>query len=141
MVRSAHLFQTTVFLSVCNPLTPMADTQAWVQQLAAQHSSSVTGMAMAGSDRWLCLLEGESADVDAMALSIQHHVRPRTWHVLMTDTQAQTRFFPLQRVGWRADCTLLEMAAFLGDLRRYITRSQVWHVSEHAVAALLEPVD
>jgi Sensors of blue-light using FAD len=142
MVRLAQLLQTTVFLSVDNPLTQMADTQAWMQGLAAQAgSSSVTGMVLAGSDRWLCLLEGEPAHVESMALTIERHVRPRAWHILMTDAQATVRFFPQHRIGWRADSTLLEMAAFLGDLRRAASSSQVWHTSTHAVAALLEPSD
>lgn len=142
MVQSAHLLQTTVFLCVDNPLTQMLETQSWVQQMATQlGSTSVTGMVMAGSDRWLCLLEGEPDQVELMAQALRRHVRPRTWHVMMTDNQAKTRFFPQHRIGWRADCTLLEMAAFLSDLRRYVTRSQVWHISEHAVAGLLEPVD
>lgn len=142
MVRFAQLLQTTVFLSVDNPLTQMADTQAWMQEMAAQAGTSkVTGMVLAGSDRWLCLLEGEPAHVEALALTIQRHVRPRAWHVLMTDVQAPIRYFPQHRIGWRADSTLLEMAAFLGDLRRAASPSQVWHTSAHAVAALLEPSD
>jgi Sensors of blue-light using FAD len=142
MVRLAQLLQTTVFLSVDSPLTQMADTQAWMQGIATQAGThSVTGMVLASSDRWLCLLEGEPAHVDALALTIQRHIRPRAWHLLMTDTHATTRFFPQHRIGWRADSTLLEMAAFLGDLRRAASTSQIWHTSAHAVAALLEPSD
>jgi Sensors of blue-light using FAD len=142
MVRPAQLIQKTVFLSVTNPLTQMTDTQAWVQQACAREgASSLTGMVLAGSDRWLCLLEGEQLQVDAMTRAIQLHVRPREWHVLMTDSRAKTRLFPQQRVGWRPDCTLLEMAAFLSDLRRYTSRSQLWHINDHQVAALLEPGD
>lgn len=140
MVRPALLIQRTVFLSVNNPLMNMADTQAWVQQLSARATaSSVTGVVLAGCDRWACLLEGEHTQVELMVQAVQRYIRPKQWHVVMTDDRAKVRLFPHHRVVWRADCTMLEMAFFLSDLRRNTSRSQIWHLNTHALAALLEP--
>jgi hypothetical protein len=142
MVRSAQLIQKTVFLSVNNPLNPMEEIQDWVEKLCARLAAhSVTGMVLAGSDRWLCLLEGEAVHVEAIVQSIQRHIRPREWHVLMTDERARVRMFPQHRVGWRSNCSPLEMAAFLSDLRRQTSRTQLWHVKVNDVSALLEPVE
>ena len=142
MVRTAQSLQKTVFLSVNNPLTPMADTQAWVQQMCAQvHASSVTGMVLAGAERWLCLMEGEAEQVGAMLAMMQRHARPRQWHVLMSDQRARARMFPQHRMGWRNACTPLEMAAFLSDLRRHPGRTQAWHFSLNDIFAMLEPVE
>jgi Sensors of blue-light using FAD len=140
MVRPALLIQRTVFLSVNNPLMNMADTQAWVQQLSARATaSSVTGMVLAGCDRWLCLLEGEPIQVELMVQAMRRHIRPKAWHVVMTDARAKVRLFPHYPVVWRADGTMLEMACFLSDLRHGKSRSQMWHLDAHALTALLEP--
>jgi Sensors of blue-light using FAD len=140
MVRPALLIQRTVFLSVNNPLMNMADTQAWVQQLSARATAtSVTGMVLAGCDRWLCLLEGEPSQVESMVQAVQRHIRPKEWHVVMTNTRAKGRLFPHRPIVWRMDCSMLEMAFFLSDLRHCKSRSQTWHVNAHALTALLEP--
>ena len=142
MARPAQLIQKTVFLSVDNSLTQMSDTQAWVLRMSAQAgSSSITGMVLAGSDRWLCLLEGEEHQIESLTQDMRRHLRPKEWHVLMTDARAKARWFPQYRMGWRTNCSLLEMASFLSDLRRFTSRSQLWHITAHAVAALLEPMD
>ncbi len=142
MVRSAQLIQKTVFLSVNNPLTPMSDIQAWVEAMCAlDTASSITGIVMAGSDRWICLFEGVEPEVEAITQAIRLHLRPRQWHVLMTDARARVRMFPNRAVGWRNGCNLLEMAAFLSDLRRHTSRTQHWHTNASAVSILLEPQD
>lgn len=142
MVRSAQLIQKTVFLSVNNPLTPMSDIQTWVEAMCAlDTASSITGIVMAGSDRWICLFEGLESEVEAITQAIRLHLRPRQWHVLMTDARARVRMFPNRAVGWRNGCNLLEMAAFLSDLRRHTSRTQHWHTDAHAVSVLLEPQD
>ncbi len=142
MVRSAQLIQKTVFLSVNNPLTPMSDIQSWVEAMCGlDTASSVTGMVMAGSDRWICLFEGQESQVEGITQAIRQHVRPRQWHVLMTDARARVRMFPDSAVGWRNGCNLLEMSAFLSDLRRHTSPTQQWHTDANAVSALLEPQD
>jgi Sensors of blue-light using FAD len=140
MVRPAQILHKSVFLSVNNPRTPMADTQAGVQQLCASaEARSVTGMVLAGCDRWLCFLEGHAAEVAALSAAIAQHERPRQWHVLMSNPQTKVRMFPQHRIGWRNDCTPLEMAAFLSDLRRSTSRSQIWHIPLDSIFELLEP--
>jgi hypothetical protein len=140
MVRSAQTIYKTAFLSVNNPRTPMADTLAWVLQRVARNcSSSVTGIALAGQDRWLCLLEGSEAQVSTLAVEIERQERPKQWHVLMTDSRAKARMFPQHRLGWHSQATPLEMSAFLGDLRRNTARSQIWHASIDEILPLLEP--
>ena len=140
MVRTAQTIYKTAFLSVNNPRTPMADTQAWVLQWVARAgSSSVTGMVLAGPDRWLCLLEGLEAQVTVLTAAIESHERPKHWHVLMTDSRAKARMFPQHRLGWIGLATPLEMAAFLGDLRRNTARSQIWHATVDEILPLLEP--
>jgi hypothetical protein len=142
MVRSAQLIYKTVFLSVNNPLTPMQETQAWVESMCASDAAtSITGLAMAGSDRWICLLEGAEAQVEAMTQSMRLQLRPRKWQVLMTDARARARMFSRGGLGWRNHCNLLEMAAFLSDLRRQSSRTQHWSVASSALSALLEPQD
>ena len=132
----------TVFLSVNNSLTPMSDTQARVLEWAGRSAaSSITGMALAGHDRWLCLLEGDQPQVSALVNVIKRHERSRPWTLLMTEPRAKLRMFPQHRLGWQNHATPLEMAAFLSDLRRLPSRSQVWHASHHETAALLEPVE
>jgi Sensors of blue-light using FAD len=142
MVRSAQLIQKTVFLSVNNPLTAMSDIQTWVEAMCAlDTANSITGIVMAGSDRWICLFEGSEPQVEAITQAIRLHVRPRQWQVLMTDARARARMFPNSAVGWRNGCNLLEMAAFLSDLRRHTSRTQHWHTDVKALSALLEPQD
>ncbi len=142
MVRSAQLIQKTVFLSVNNPLMPMSDIQQWVEGMCVLESvNSITGIVLAGADRWVCLLEGEENQVEAMTQAMRLHLRPRQWHLLMTDARARVRMFPQRRVGWRNDCNLLEMSAFLSDLRRHTSRTQLWHIDANALSAVLEPKD
>jgi hypothetical protein len=142
MVRPAQPIHKTVFVSVNNPLTPMAETQLWVQQvLLAAPAPGVTGIVLAGTDRWLCLLEGDATQLTAMTRGIERQQRPRQWQVLMSDSRARSRMFVQQPVVWRSGCSLLEMAVFLNDLRRYSSRTQVWHVDAHSALALLEPAD
>jgi hypothetical protein len=139
MVRTAELIYKTAFLSVSNPLTPMLDTQAWVEQWAARTSaSSVTGMVIAATDRWLCLLEGEVMQVKALLAAIERHERPKLWMVLMHEPRAKSRVFPQHRLGWRNDATPLEMGFFLSDIRRHASRSQVWHTSVEDALPLVE---
>ncbi len=139
MTKAAQLIHKTVFLSVNNPLNQMADSQAWVRQLCARAgASSVTGMALAAHDRWLCMLEGELAQVVALEAAIKRRERPKHWVVLMTNPRARERMFPQHRVGWSNDATPLEMVAFLSDLRRHSSRSQVWHISVEDAAPLCE---
>jgi hypothetical protein len=142
MVRSAQLIQKTVFLSVNNPLTPMSEIQTWVEAMCVlDTASSITGVVMAGSDRWVCLLEGLEPQVEAMTQTMRLQLRPRQWHVLMTDARARVRMFPGSAVGWRNGCNMLEMSAFLSDLRRHTSRTQHWHTDANALLALLEPKD
>lgn len=142
MVRTAQSIYKTAFLSINNPLTPMADTQAWALQWVARAAcSSVTGMVLAGQDRWLCLLEGSDTEIRALVNAVERRERPKQWLVLMTDTRAKSRMFPQHRLGWGSGATPLEMAAFLGDLRRNTARSQVWHADVHTVLPLLEPAE
>jgi Sensors of blue-light using FAD len=142
MVRSAQLIQKTVFLSVNNPLTPMSEIQTWVEVMCAlDTASNITGVVMAGSDRWVCLLEGLQYQVEAITQAIRLNIRPRQWHVLMTDARARVRMFPNSAVGWRNGCNMLEMAAFLSDLRRHTSPTQHWHTDANALSALLEPKD
>jgi Sensors of blue-light using FAD len=140
MVRATQQIHASVFLSVNNLLTSAADIHAWTQQTALRsHASNITGMAVAGHDRWLCLLEGDQAQVEALLGSIQTHGRPRTWQVLMSNKHARQRLFPQRRLGWQADATPLQMAAFLSDLRRHSSASQVWHTSVEDALPWLEP--
>jgi Sensors of blue-light using FAD len=142
MVRSAQLIQKTVFLSVNNPLTPMSDIQTWVAAMCALDTANgITGIVMAGSDRWICLFEGPEPQVEAITQAIRLQLRPRQWHVLMTDARARLRMFPNRTVGWRNGCNLLEMAAFLSDLRRNTSRTQYWHTDANTLWALLEQQD
>jgi Sensors of blue-light using FAD len=142
MARAAQLIQKTVFLSVNNPLTPMSDIKTWVEAMCAlDTANSITGIVMAGSDRWICLFEGLEPQVEAITQAIRLHLRPRQWHVLMTDARARVRMFPNSAVGWRNDCNMLEMAAFLSDLRRHTSRTQHWHTDANTLSALLEPQD
>ncbi len=139
MVRIAPLIYKTVFLSVNNPLTPMLDTQTWMEQWTARASANrVTGMAMAAADRWLCLLEGEAAQIKTLLSAIERHERPKLWMVLMHDPRAKTRVFPRHRLGWRNDATPLEMGFFLSDVRRHASRAQVWHTSVEDALPLVE---
>lgn len=140
MVRAPQPIHASVFLSVNNLLTSAADIYAWTQQTAQRsHASSITGMAVAGHDRWLCLLEGDHAQVQALLGSIQTHGRPRAWHVLMSNKHARQRLFPHHRLGWHADATPLQMAAFLSDMRRHSSASQVWHTNVEDALPWLEP--
>lgn len=142
MARPAQLIQKTVFLSVNNPLTPMSDIQTWMEAMCALGTAnSITGVVMAGSDRWICLLEGLEPQLEAITQAIRLHLRPRQWHVLMTDARARVRMFPHGAVGWRNGCNMLEMSAFLSDLRRHVSRTQLWHTDANALLALLEPQD
>jgi hypothetical protein len=142
MVRSAQILHKHVFLSVNNPRTPMPDTQTRVQQLCAGVGrESVTGMVLAGSERWLCLLEGSAEQVQELSAGIERLERPSQWHLLMTNANARGRMFPQHRLGWRNGCTPLEMAAFLSDLRRSPSRSQLWHIPLDTIFGLLEPVE
>lgn len=142
MVRPAQPIYKTAFLSINNPLTPMADTQAWALQWVGRAvCGSVTGMVLAGQDRWLCLLEGSDVQVSALANAMQRRERPKQWLLLMTDPRAKMRMFPQHRLCWRDGATPLEMAAFLGDLRRHTARSQVWHADVNTVLPLLEPAE
>jgi Sensors of blue-light using FAD len=138
-VRNAQLIYKTVFLSVNNPRTHMPDTQTWVEQCVARTSaSSVTGLAMSAADRWLCLLEGEMAQVQALLTAIEQHERPKLWMVLMHEPRAKTRVFPQHRLSWRNDATPLEMGFFLSDVRRHASRAQVWHTSVEDALPLVE---
>jgi Sensors of blue-light using FAD len=142
MVRSAQILYKSVFLSVNNPRTPMSDTQDRVQRLCTSPGTdSVTGMVLAGRERWLCYFEGDALEITAMTAAIEQHERPRQWHMLMTDVHAKERMFPHRRIGWRNDCTPLEMAAFLSDLQRNPSNSQVWQVPISHIFELLEPVE
>ncbi len=142
MVRSAQLIYKTVFLSVNNPRTPMADIQAWVESTCAlDTASTITGLVLAGSDRWICLFEGLEPQVLAITQAMRLHLHPRQWHVLMTDARVRVRMFPQRPVGWRHGCNLLEMAAFLNDQRRQTSRTQHWYTDTNALSALLEPQD
>jgi Sensors of blue-light using FAD len=142
MVRSAQILYKSVFLSVNNPRTSMADTQDRVQQLCTSPGTdSVTGMVLAGRERWLCYLEGDALGINAINAAIERHDRPRQWHKLMSDGHAKGRMFPQHRIGWRNDCSPLEMAAFLSDLQRTPSPSQVWHVPINHICELLEPVE
>ncbi len=117
----------------------MLDTQTWVEQSVARASASqVTGMAMAAADRWLCLLEGDAAQVQALLAAIERHERPKVWSVLMYEAHAKIRVFPQHRLCWRNDATPLEMMFFLSDVRRHASRSQVWHTSVEDALPLLE---
>ncbi len=117
----------------------MADSQAWVYQMCARAgASSVTGMVLAAQDRWLCMLEGQLAQVEALAAAIERRERSRQWVVLMTNPRARERMFPQHHVGWRNGATPLEMTAFLSDLRRHSSRSQIWHISVEDAAPLFE---
>lgn len=139
MVRTAQLIYKTVFLSVNNPRTHMPDTQMWVEQWVAHtRASSVTGLAMAAADRWLCLLEGEMAQVQALLAAIERHERPKLWMLLMYEAHAKCRVFPQHRLNWRNDATPLEMGLFLSDVRRHASHTQVWHTSVEDTLPLLE---
>jgi hypothetical protein len=142
MVRAAQILHKHVFLSVNNPRTPMSETQTRVQQLCGGvDCESVTGMVLAGSERWLCLIEGATEQVLDLSAALERQERPRQWHLLMTNSNARARMFPQHRLGWRNGCTPLEMAAFLSDLRRGPSRNQIWHVPLDAIFELLEPVE
>lgn len=142
MVRSAQILQKSVFLSVNNPRTPMADTQARMQALCASAPMySVTGMVLAGSERWLCCLEGDAAQVEQIVAAVERLERPRQWHLLMTNNHAKVRMFPQHRLGWRNGCSPLEMAAFLSDLSRSPLRGLVWHIPLDNIFAMLEPAE
>lgn len=140
MVRAAPIIQKSVFLSVNNPRTPMAETQSRVLAVrAGANADSISGMVLAGSERWLCCLEGEAAQVQSIIAMLEQQERPRQWHLLMTNSHVKTRMFPQHRLGWRNGCTPLEMAAFLSDLNRSASRTQIWHIPLHDIFALLEP--
>jgi hypothetical protein len=142
MVRSAQLIQKTVFLSVNNPLTPMAETHTEVAQLMERVDlRGVTGVVLAGLERWLCMLEGEHAQVQTATALLEGHLRPKQWHVLMSDSRAKLRMFPGSNLHWRSRCSHLEMAVFLSDLRRVPSRSQHWHVGVDQTLRLLEPAE
>jgi hypothetical protein len=113
MVRTAQLIQKTVFLSVNNPLTPMAETHTEVAQLMERVDlRGVTGVVLAGLERWLCMLEGEHAQVQTATALLEGHLRPKQWHVLMSDSRAKLRMFPGSNLHWRSRCSHLEMAVF-----------------------------
>ncbi len=59
----------------------------------------------------------------------------------MGDSRARSRMFVQKPLAWRSGCSLLEMAVFLNDLRRYSSRTQAWHVDARSALALLEPAD
>jgi Sensors of blue-light using FAD len=142
MVRSAQILYKCVFLSVNNPRTPMADTQDRVEQLCTSAGAgSVTGMVLAGRERWLGFLEGDALEVNAVVAAIERHERPRRWYKLMTDGDAKGRMFPQHRIGWRNDCSPLEMAAFVSDLQRNPSQSQVWQIPLIHIFELLEPLE
>jgi hypothetical protein len=142
MVRSAQILYKSVFLSVNNPRTPMPETQDRVQRLCTSPGTdNVTGMVLAGRERWLCYLEGDALEIAAITAAVERHEKPRQWHMLMTDVQAKGRMFPNQRIGWRNDCAFLEMAAFLSDLQRNPTRSQIWQTPIPDIFELLEPME
>ncbi len=143
MVRStAHLIQKTVFLSVNNPRTPMAEAQLLVQGLIdSLGAADVSGIVLAGTERWLCLIEGPAAQVEEVTSAIELKLRPKEWHVLMTDARARARMFPDLRIGWRSGCSHLEMVALVSDLRRHGTRTQLWFFDANETLHLLEPDD
>lgn len=139
MARPAERIHRTVFISISNPLSSMADTARLVQGELERVAAGVSGMALCCSDRWVCMLEGNFAEVECLSAGIVNITRPRTLHRLMTEPRAQQLIFPQHRIGWRFDAPLLEMAAFVNDLHRYSRRASLWSMSLSQITALLEP--
>jgi hypothetical protein len=132
------IYKTVVFAvhpSTGNPVHAQQAVQDWCTRHAAH---SLSGVVLAGPDRWLALLEGDAGEVQALLaqLAAQLDLEPV---VLMRDPQAKQRSFGHWPIAWREGCNALEMAVFLGDLRRYSSRSQIWHVPVNALPELLEP--
>ena len=119
----------------------MADTAAQVQEELARVAGGVSGMALAGHDRWVCLLEGALNQVEALQTGIINITRPKALHLLQVDPRNKQRTFPHQQIGWRFDASVLEMAAFVSDLHRYSRRASLWTMPLAAITPLLEPQD
>ena len=138
MARPALRIHRIVFISISNPLSSMADTARLVQDELERVAAGVSGMAIACSDRWVCMLEGDCAEVKCLLAGIVNITRPRTLHLLLTEPRAKQLIFPQHRMGWRFDAPLLEMAAFVSDLHRY-SRASLWALPLSQITALLEP--
>ena len=117
----------------------MADTARLVQAELVRLAQGVSGMALACNDRWVCMLEGEMAEVELLIAAVVNSTRPKAMHLLMSDPQAKLLLFPEHHIGWRFDAPLLEMAAFVNDLHRYSRRASLWSMSLSQITALLEP--
>ena len=140
-VPPAESIHRIVFISVSNPLSCMADTAAQVQEERTRVAGGVTGMAVAGHDRWVCILEGAFDQVEALHAGIINITRPKALHLLLADPRNKQRVFPHHQIGWRFDAALLEMAAFVSDLHRYSRRASLWKMPLAAITPLLEPQD
>ncbi len=139
MARSAELIHRIVFVSVNNPRTPMPDTASIVQEEHARVTGHVSGMAIAGSERWLCMLEGRVQAVEQLHAGIIHRTRPKALHLLMTDDRAKQLLFPTEKIGWRFNAPLLEMASFVNDLHRGSRKASLWSMSLFDITSLLDP--
>jgi hypothetical protein len=141
MARPApSLYKTVVFAVHANGTRPV-DAQCMVQDWCARHvGHGLSGLVMASDDRWLALLEGPQDQVQTLLSSLAQLLAAMP-HLLMSDMQAKQRSFGHWPIAWRDGCNALEMAVFLGDLRRYTARSQIWHVPVRDLPQLLEPLE
>jgi hypothetical protein len=140
MVRLAPSLYKTVIFAVHPAGSCPADAQRTVQDWCARHAGhGLSGLVMASDDRWLALLEGPQDEVQALLASLAQLLAAMP-HLLMSDTQAKQRSFGHWPIAWRGGSNALEMAVFLGDLRRYSARSQIWHVPVRDLPQLLEPL-
>ncbi len=139
MAKPVPLIHRTVFICICNPLTSMADTARQVQEELERVAVGVSGMAMACSDRWVCMLEGSFSEVEFLFAGIANITRPKAMHLLMADSRAKPLLFPQHRIGWRLSATFLEMAAFVNDLHHNNRHASHWSMSLSDITALLEP--
>lgn len=117
----------------------MADTARLVQAELVRLAQGVSGMALACNDRWVCMLEGEMAEVELLIAAVVNSTRPKAMHLLMSDPQAKLLLFPEHHIGWRFDATLLQMSAFVNDLHRNTRRATLWTMPLPDIATLLEP--
>ncbi len=142
MARVAQFIQKTVFLCVNNPRISMPETRIKVQELLERSDlSEVTSRVLAGTERWLCILEGPANTVAVATAALNTRLQPKQWQVLVSDARALQRIFAQPSFEWRDSCSYLEMVSFLSDMRRAPLRSKVWLAELNESLILLEPAD
>jgi hypothetical protein len=139
MSRAVPVICRQVLLGRSRALSSARDIAQWfATQVSVPDMTRIGGMVMLDNERWLCFIEGPAESVEQLVKQIESQLKPRFLHILMTDRRARGRLFGQLDLGWRHDCTPLEMVAFIADIKRHGTKSQEWHLSMDECVNLLD---